>query len=206
MSSTPRTARRHGRLASIVLAVTALGATACGGDRELAGYVRTPAPSLSGITLPELTADDADFELRADAGRLLVVYFGYTNCPDYCPTTMQDLRIALRSVDAADRVDVAMVTVDPERDNPILADYVRSFFPDGVALGTTDAERLARAAQPFGVSYSVTTDADGDIEVAHSTQLFAVDPTGELLITWPFGLDRDELAKDIDDLLEDIPA
>ena len=52
----------------------------------------------------------------------------------------------------------------------------------------------------------MTTDADGDIEVAHSTQLFAVDPTGELLVTWPFGLDRDELAKDIDDLLEDIPS
>ena len=172
----------------------------------MAGYVRTPAPSLAGITLPELTADEADFEMRADDGRLLVVYFGYTNCPDYCPTTMQDLRVALRSVDAADRVDVAMVTVDPERDNPILADYVRSFFPDGIALGTTDAERLARAAQPFGVSYSVTTDADGDIEVAHSTQLFAVDPTGELLVTWPFGLGRDELAKDIDDLLEDIPS
>jgi protein SCO1/2 len=205
--STPIGSRRPlRRLAGAALVASALLVAACGGDRELAGYVRTPAPSLVGITLPDLTTDGADFELRAEPGRLLVVYFGYTNCPDYCPTTMQDLRIALRSVGDADRVDVAMVTVDPERDNPILADYVRSFFPDGVALGTTDAERLARAAQPFGVSYSVTTADDGDIEVAHSTQLFAVDPTGDLLITWPFGLDRDELARDIEDLLEGIAA
>lgn len=206
MSITTGSRRSLRRLAGVALVASTLLVTACGGDRELAGYIRTPAPSLVGITLPELTADGADFELRAEPGRLLVVYFGYTNCPDYCPTTMQDLRIALRSVGDADRVDVAMVTVDPERDNAILPDYVRSFFPDGVALGTTDAERLARAAQPFGVSYAVTTADDGDIEVAHSTQLFAVDPTGDLLITWPFGLDRDELAKDIDDLLDGIAA
>jgi protein SCO1/2 len=194
------------RLVGAVVVIAAMLSAACGGERELAGYVRTPAPSLVGVTLPELTAEGADFELRADPGRLLVIYFGYTNCPDYCPTTMQDLRIALRSVDEADRVDVAMVTVDPERDNAILADYVRSFFPDGIALGTTDAGRLARAAEPFGVSYAVTTADDGDVEVAHSTQLFAVDPSGDLMITWPFGLDRDELAEDIDDLLEGIPA
>ncbi|MGA1345550.1 MAG: SCO family protein [Ilumatobacteraceae bacterium] len=197
---------RSARVGAVLTAALLLVLVACGGDRELAGYVRTPAPSLVGVTLPELTADGADFELRAAPGRLLVIYFGYTNCPDYCPTTMQDLRIALRSVAEADRVDVAMVTVDPERDNSILGDYVRSFFPDGIALGTPDAGRLARAAEPFGVSYAVTTAADGDVEVAHSTQLFAVDPSGDLIITWPFGLDRDELARDIDDLLDGIAA
>jgi protein SCO1/2 len=165
--------------------------------------VRTPNPSLVGVTLPVLGDAGGDRELVAAPDGLLVVYFGYTNCPDVCPTTMQDLRIALREVDDAnrDRVEVAMVTVDPGRDIPILPDYVTSFFPDGIALGTEDAGRLLTAAEAFGASYSVTEADDGSIEVAHSGSLYAVDDSGELLITWPFGLDRDLLRADIEDLL-----
>jgi protein SCO1/2 len=174
---------------------------ACGGQRELAGYIRTPNPSLDGVTLPVLGTAAGERELIAAPNGLLIVYFGYTNCPDVCPTTMSDLRAALREVDEADRVEVAMVTVDPNRDIPILPDYVQSFFPDGIALGTTDARELAAAADIFGASYSVTSNDDGEIEVAHSGSLYAVDDTGGLLITWPFGLDRDALRADIDDLL-----
>lgn len=173
----------------------------CGGQRELAGYIRTPSPSLAGVTLPVLGPSGGKRELIAAPDNLLIVYFGYTNCPDVCPTTMSDLRAALREVDEADRVEVAMVTVDPNRDIPILPDYVQSFFSDGIALGTTDAGELAAAANIFGASYSVTSNDDGEIEVAHSGSLYAVDDTGGLLITWPFGLDRDALRADIDDLL-----
>jgi protein SCO1/2 len=104
-------------------------------------------------------------------------------------------------VDEAQRVDVAMVTVDPERDVPILPDYVTSFFSDGIALGTDDPAQLRAAADIFGASYLVTEAEDGSIEVAHSGSLYAVDDSGELLITWPFGLDRDELRADIEDLI-----
>lgn len=188
---------------AMIVIVLTLFAVACGGQRELAGYVRTPNPSLTGVKLPVLGDTGGDRELVAAPDGLLVVYFGYTNCPDVCPTTMQDLRIALREVDDADRdrVEVAMVTVDPSRDIPILPDYVTSFFPDGIALGTEDAAQLLTAAEAFGASYAVTEADDGSIEVAHSGSLYAVDDSGELLITWPFGLDRDLLRADIEDLL-----
>ena len=188
------------RRAFLVAAIVTLIA-ACGGQRELAGYIRTPNPSLSGVTLPVLGVEGVERELVARPDGLLIVYFGYTNCPDVCPTTMQDLRIALREVDEAERVDVAMVTVDPERDVPILPDYVTSFFSDGIALGTDDPAQLRAAADIFGASYLVTEAEDGSIEVAHSGSLYAVDDSGELLITWPFGLDRDELRADIEDLI-----
>lgn len=188
-----------GRL--VALGAIVLSLAACGGERELAGYIRTPSPSLAGVSLPVVGAAGGERELVAQPDGLLVVYFGYTNCPDVCPTSMQDLRVALREVDDADRVEVAMVTVDPDRDLEILPDYVSSFFPEGLALGTDDPVELYRAAEPFGASYQVSEAEDGSIEVAHSASLYAVNDTGDLLITWPFGIDRDDLRADIEDLL-----
>lgn len=190
----------------IVLIAVALVAGACGDDppRELSGYRREPAPMVGDITLPDLTADGADLALQAEPGHLLVVYFGYTNCPDFCPTTLSDLRLATRRMDedAAAKIDVAMVTVDPERDTPVLADYITSFFDGGHALGTDDPARLARAAAPFGVGYAVEQTADGSIEVAHTTSLYVVDDTGHLALTWQFGVPIDDLAADLSQLLE----
>ncbi len=184
-------------IAAIVASVMLV--TACGNSREFAGYVRTPAPSTRGITLPELGSGSAR-ELVAQDGNLLVVYFGYTNCPDMCPTTMQDLTVALRRLDDPTRVEVAMVTVDPDRDLAVLDAYVKSFIPSAVALGTTDEAALAMAAEPFGVNYLVEDSADG-IEVAHTTSLYVVDDEGQLLLTWPFGIPSVEISADLEDLL-----
>jgi protein SCO1/2 len=205
------------------VAVAAIAATlllvACGDDsadddggtievdagRELAGYRRDPAPEVGELSLPDLTADGAEFPLRAEDGHLLAVYFGYTNCPDFCPTTLSDLRLATRRMDPADaeRVDLAMITVDPDRDIPVLADYVTSFMEQGHALGTTDAARLAEVAAPFGAGYEVTTDDEGEIEVAHTTSLYLVDDQGELVLTWQFGVPIDDLAADLTQLLRE---
>lgn len=170
---------------------------------ELTGFRREPPPEVGALSLPDLTADDADFAFRAEPGGLLLVYFGYTNCPDFCPTTLSDLRLATRRMDAtdADLIDVAMVTVDPDRDVPVLVDYITSFFPDGHALATDDDDRLAAAAAPFGASYDVSTTTDGEIEVAHTTFLYAVDDAGELVLTWQFGTQIDDLAFDLTTLL-----
>ena len=189
------------RLLALVVATAAFAALSAGcSTREFAGFVREPAPDVSALSLPDTSTGD-DLTLRARPGGLLMVYFGYTNCPDYCPTTMSELKIALRRAGDPAAVDVAMVTVDPDRDGPILADYVGSFFPGGHALVTYDDALLAEVAAPFGASYLVSTDDDGSVEVAHSTALYAVDDTGRLVMTWPFGIDIDEMAADIKDLL-----
>ena len=190
------------RLLALVVATAAFAALSAGcSTREFAGFVREPTPDVSALSLPDTSTGD-DLTLRAQPGGLLMVYFGYTNCPDYCPTTMSELKIALRRAGDPAAVDVAMVTVDPDRDGPILADYVGSFFPGGHALVTYDDALLAEVAAPFGASYLVSTDDDGSIEVAHSTALYAVDDTGRLVMTWPFGIDIDEMAADIEDLLD----
>jgi protein SCO1/2 len=196
----------HRRLAVALLTI-ALIAGACGGGtpRELSGYRRQPAPMVGDITLPDLTTDGADLTLEAESGHLLVVYFGYTKCPDFCPTTLSDLRLATQRMDEdlAAKIDVAMVTVDPARDTPVLADYITSFFDGGHALATDDSARLAQAAAPFGVSYSVDEGEDGSIEVAHTTALYVVDDTGHLALTWQFGVAIDDLAADLSQLLEE---
>ena len=173
--------------------------TAQSGDRALAGIVREPAPSVDATPMPSLTEPGTDVVFRGEPGGYLAVYFGYTNCPDVCPTTMADWTVALRRLpeDLAERVDTVMVTVDPERDNDILTGYVQSFVPDAEAAGTLDADRLAAAAGPFGVSYDVTTDDEGDIEVSHSGFLYLVGDDGTLLVTWPFGTSSEEMAADV---------
>lgn len=177
------------------------GAATAGG--ELAGYARDPAPLVGDYELPDLSNGGAPFALRAEPGELLVIYFGYTNCPDFCPTTLSDVRLARRELDDPSAVDVAMITIDPERDLPILAEYLGGFFPDdGHALGTDDQALLASIAAPFGTSYEVSTNTEGEIEVGHRTDLYAVDDQGRLALTWPFGVSKDALAADFRQLLD----
>jgi protein SCO1/2 len=197
------------RLFATVVAL-ALTVGACGANepRELAGFRREPAPVVGDLSLPDLTSAGREFAFRADPGELLVVYFGYTNCPDFCPTTLSDLRLATRRLDEgeAERIDVAMVTVDPDRDLPVLSDYITSFFDNGHALGTDDPALLARVSAPFGVQYDVGVAEDGEIEVAHTTLLYAVDEAGELALSWQFGLSIDDLAADLQTLLDGVTA
>jgi protein SCO1/2 len=177
-------------------------------DRELSGIVRQPAPVVSATPLPSVSEPGVDIEFEARPGGLQVVYFGYTNCPDVCPTSLFDLTVALRMLpnDKADLVDTVMVTVDPDRDLDILTGYVRSFIPDAAAAGTSDDAVLTAAAEPFGVSYDVRTLDDGTIEVDHSPFLYVVDDRGELVLTWQFGAPSEEMAADLFQLLEGAAA
>jgi protein SCO1/2 len=186
------------------ITLLALAATSCGSDGVDAptGIVREPAPDVGAVSLPD-AATGAAFSTRADPGEVLVVYFGYTSCPDVCPTTLADLRQALRELgDDGDKVEVAMVTVDPGRDDPErLTSYVQSFVAGAHALRTDDPSELGAAAEAYGVSYDVTTTAEGDIEVAHSAFLYAVDAAGLIRLQWPFGISAEDLENDLAFLL-----
>ena len=203
--------RVRGRIARLTAlccgAVLIIGA--CGGDSDgnsdsaLSGIVREPAPQVDLVSLPSLSDPGTDIEFRADEGEIQVVYFGFTNCPDVCPTTLADLTVALRMLDPeeADAVDVVMVGVDPKRDNEVLDQYVTTFISDAVAAGSDDAELLAEAGEPFGASWEVRTTDDGDIEVDHSPFLYAVDDQGRLVLTWQFGASSQDMADDLSTLL-----
>jgi protein SCO1/2 len=194
------------KLVALAVAAAAVLA-ACGGDdaasSDLAGYRIEPVPEVADVALPDLTDGGAEFNFRAQPGNLLVVYFGYTNCPDFCPTTMANVKLARQRLDDPEQIEVAMVTIDPGRDLDILPAYVTSFVPDAHALGTDDFEALDRAAASFGVSYEVKQAPDGETEVAHTTSLYAVDDAGRVVLTWPFGVTIDQLAGDFRQLLAD---
>jgi protein SCO1/2 len=166
--------------------------------------VRDPAPDVSGVVLDDAANGGQPFAMRADAGELLVVYFGYTACPDICPTTLADFRSAVRRLDddRAAAVDVAMITVDPMRDDAErLTSYVQSFFAGSHALRTEDAALLRSAADAFGADYQVVIDGD-DIEVGHTAFLYAIDAAGLIQLQWPFGATSEDMASDLEYLLE----
>lgn len=200
----------------VVLLATGLAVSACAGNTDsetgssvLSGFERTPTPSVAGASLPEITNANAPFtfEAGADDG-LLVVYFGFTHCPDVCPTTLADLRSALDLLDPGDRarIETAMVTVDPDRDTAdVLPNYVRSFLPNAAALRSESEAELRAAADAFGVTYEVTETSDG-VEVIHTGSLYAVAPNGDLLISWPFGVTPEDLNKDLQILLGRVSA
>lgn len=182
-----------------------LVAAGCGSEpAELSGFVREPIPVVADAALPDAAAGGAPFAMQAPEGGLLIVYFGYTSCPDVCPTTLAEVRSALEDLgDDAGRVEVAMVTVDPARDSDeIVAGYVHSFVPGSHALRTEDDSMLSEVADAFGAYYEVTVGSDGGVEVVHTGHLYAVDDRGRLRVTWPFGVDGAALAADLEILLE----
>jgi len=188
-------------LVVLMLVASALG---CGSQsRALVGYQRDPIPNVDVVALPSVETDgsETDFSFRADGDGLLLVYFGYTSCPDVCPTTLSDVRRVLDNLDSGDsgRIDVAMVTVDPEVDTPeVLVGYTRSFVADAHVVRTTDSDQLEKAAEQFGASF----DKQGS-DVQHTGALYGVDKDGNLLITWPYGVTADDLESDIRYLLDE---
>ena len=179
---------------------------ACGGaasDGELIGYKPPSVTRTADVTVTEAGADEP-FPLVADEDGILVVFFGFTNCPDVCPGTLATLRNSLRKVgdELAARVDVAMITVDPERDTaekmPL---YLGSFLERFHALVPADEAELRAAEVPFGATSSVTKKPDGTVEVSHGGTAYVVDDDGNFILGWPFGLDADAIAHDIRILL-----
>ena len=180
--------------------------TLTGDDAELSGITRAEPLQVGEVTVPDVTTggERGDFAMRAAPGELLIAYFGYTSCPDICPTTMADLRTAFEQVGAEDDpIEVAMVTVDPERDTgPKLSNYLSSFFSRYRALREPDLDRLAEIEAPFGASSEVVHHDDGRVEVGHSAVTYVIDDTGEVLVEWPFGTEPDAIADDLEVLLE----
>jgi protein SCO1/2 len=153
----------------------------------------------------EWTPDGArGFGFVARPGEVLVVYFGYTNCPDMCPTTMVAVKNAKNRIGPglAGRVDLAMVTVDPARDKgENLSRYLGSFADRNHALVPADDNELETAKAAFQVTSSVTEKNDGTAEVSHSASAYVVDDTGTVVVEWPFGLDAESMANDLGILL-----
>ena len=155
----------------------------------------------------ELTADNGQpFRLSETTSDITLVYFGYTFCPDVCPLTMVDVRDALNQLDPVERerVQVLFVSADPERDTPEVLDrYLASFDPAFIGL-TDDFEKIQTVMKPFGAfaeKEDVENSAAGYL-VSHTARLYLLNADHEILFTYPFEFDPDDLASDVTHLLD----
>jgi cytochrome oxidase Cu insertion factor (SCO1/SenC/PrrC family) len=141
---------------------------------------------------------EADFR-----GKLLLVYFGFTHCPDVCVTDLQAIGLALDQLDAAaDAVQPLFITLDPERDTPHhLADYVPSFHPRLIGL-SGDATTIRQAARAYKVYYAKVPIKDADYTIDHSAFIYLMDRAGQYLGFFPPGTPPDRMTDVIRPLLE----
>ncbi len=136
-------------------------------------------------------------------GKVVVLFFGYTHCPDVCPTTLGELGITLKRLGPdASKVQVLFVTLDPARDTPaVLAQYVPSFNPSFLGLTGTD-EEIARAAKSFKVFYKKQESASkAGYTMDHSANTFVLDGQGRVRLLFGFGSGATPLVHDIQQLL-----
>jgi protein SCO1/2 len=167
--------------------------------------IELPAPErVSDFTL--MTHDGEAAQLSDFRGQIVVLYFGYTYCPDVCPTTLATMADAMDSLKPADRdqVQVLMVTVDPDRDSPeVLADYLAHFDPAFLGL-TGTADEIAQAAEALGVYYE---KGEGSVAsgylVDHTATTSVLDREGRLRLLFPFGTPADDVAADLQQLIQE---
>lgn len=166
------------------------------------GSLIQPAPLADDFKLTD--QNGLPYRLQDQQSKAVVLFFGYTHCPDFCPATLAQFRDikALLGVEA-DQVRFVFVTVDPERDTVSrLKDYVDAFDPEIAGLTGTRAE-----LEPVWESYDVYQEKhsghdETDITVDHSTRTYLIDPQGKLRLTYPFGFDIEMIVQDLQVLLD----
>jgi protein SCO1 len=148
----------------------------------------------------ELLSATGPVRLSDFSGKLEVVYFGYTYCPDVCPATLSKLAKTMEILgDEASDVQVIMVSIDPERDTPqVMQDYVTHFDPDFLGL-TGDEATVNLVATLFGVTYQRVEGTEGaGYTMDHTSTVVLVDRDGYLKLMLPFEGTAEQIASDID--------
>jgi protein SCO1/2 len=143
-------------------------------------------------------------DTKALRGNVLLVYFGYVNCPDVCPMSMAAGAAALNALTLAERAKtrMIMISVDPERDTPAkLKDYVAYFHPAMIGAVGTSAETIA-IAKSFGVGFvRQPTRPDGGYAVDHGSQTVVIGPDGQVAELLPLGVATDKVVAIVRKLL-----
>lgn len=137
-------------------------------------------------------------------GKYVLLYFGYTFCPDVCPLTLSDLKAAVDALgEDAEQVQVLFISVDPARDTVAqLASYLPHFDPSFLGM-TGDSDTILRAATQFGIFYDTRKEAaSAYYTVDHTSMVIVVDPEGYSRLVFPYSITGAEMAEDLHHLMQ----
>ncbi|HEY8531484.1 MAG TPA: SCO family protein [Limnochorda sp.] len=181
--------------------------TSPGAAAGFAGRVIDPP-----LPAPDFTMTDhhlRPFTLSEHRGRLVVLFFGYTHCPDVCPTTLgQFKRVKLLLEDQAEHVQFVFITVDPEQDTPErLAVYVGPVDPDFLGLWAAP-EELEPILRAYGVFVEKTPAEESPVGywITHTSSSYVIDGKGQLRLQIPFGTAPEAVADDLRRLIAELPG
>jgi protein SCO1 len=188
----------------LCIAVLCLVITAC-----------SPKPEFKNIDITGSAAFGKDFSLvdtdgkvrtLADfKGKVVVIFFGYTQCPDVCPTTLTEMKEVMNTLGSqADKVQVLFITVDPERDTTeVLKQYVPAFDPRFLGLRPVDEASLEKVTKDFKIYYKkVPGSSPGSYTIDHTAGSYAFDPDGHLRLYIKHAQGPETLAHDLKELLK----
>ncbi|RME40925.1 MAG: SCO family protein [Caldilineae bacterium] len=188
------------RMRSLWLVILAAVLAACGTYQ----YRGTTHP---GDPAPDFTLQSTQggtFRLADQRGKVVLLFFGYTHCPDVCPTTLAAARQVLNGLgDRAAQVRFVFITVDPARDTLAeLAAYTAHFHPDIIGL-TGDESALQGVYDAYRIVVERETPASGTSEyaVTHTARIYLIDPAGRLRLSYPFGTPWQDVLEDVKHIL-----
>jgi protein SCO1/2 len=189
----------------LLMSILMLGGLAAGGLFLTLGQLREAEPVV--VTTGEADVGgpysllDQNGVRRSDEdfrGRYMLVFFGFTYCPDICPTTLAILSAALENIGPlADEVVPIFITVDPQRDTPeILKPYLSAFGPEFVGL-TGTREEIDNAVSAYRAFYQIVETENDDYLVDHSTIIYLMDGEGKFVTNYDLNMGPDAIAEDL---------
>lgn len=165
-------------------------------------------PPRSGVDFTLTDTEGEPLSTTELEGKVVLMYFGYTHCPDFCPMTLTDFQRVKQDLGAdADQVAFVMVSVDPERDTPaVMKEYLDFFDPSFIGL-TGSEEELAPIKEEFGIvsmagDSTPQANGEGAYWVDHSTKTYLLNQDGDLAIEYAFGTDPDDITADVKHLID----
>jgi len=172
-------------------------------------YQRVTAPSYNGIVIsppkpmPMFTLQSVNGPVSLDSfrGKYVLLYFGYTSCPDICPITLASLTQALSKLDSkkVGRFQVIFVSVDYKRDTPDVSNaFVKRFNSNFIGLSGTE-DQINQVTSEYGIYYKLNPPdpKTGFYSVDHTAVVMTLNSVGELILIWPYGTQIDQEASDL---------
>ncbi|KAA3643565.1 MAG: SCO family protein [Chloroflexi bacterium] len=180
-----------------------LGVQWADANYEYQGSLIEPAMPAFPIALAE--SDGELFSLQAHQGKVVMLYFGYTNCPDLCPATLSDFKKIHDSLgERADEIEFVMVTIDPERDTlEKTAQYVSAFDSSFIGLSASETDLQDIWDGYFVFRAKSGADSAAGYLMDHTTRTYVIDKQGNLRLTYPFGIEYQAMLLDVEHLLDE---